>query len=89
MSAYRFTRDELTMRIGSEVSNLASIVPGNRMDVRLLAANSRTAELKLREVANVLYAMVPHAMGGGMDEARELWFEYQQKWHPEESENQS
>lgn len=83
MSAKRLTRNELLMRISSEMSALAVFIPTNPMDVAALARNARTAEIRLGQLAQVVSSMVPSYNYGGIDEANEQYRDYMAKLHPE------
>lgn len=76
MSSKRLTRNELLMRVSSEMSALAAIIPNNPMDVAALARNARNTEKRLGQLARVVSSMVPSYNYGGIDEANELYRDY-------------
>ncbi|QOD06052.1 hypothetical protein [Pseudarthrobacter sp. BIM B-2242] len=82
MSTKRLTRNELLMRISSEMSALAVIIPTNPMDVAALARNARRTEERLGQLAQVVSSMVPSYNYGGIDEANEQYRDYMAKFHP-------
>lgn len=82
MSGRRLTRNELLMRISSEMSALSVIIPTNPMDVAALARNARTAEIRLGHLAQVVSSMVPSYNYGGVDEANDQYRDYMEKFHP-------
>lgn len=86
MSGKRLTRNELLMRISSEMSSLAVIIPNNPMDLAALARNARDAEIRLSHLAQVVSSMVPSYNYGGVDEANEQYRDYMAKFHPEGTE---
>jgi len=76
MSGRRLTRNELLMRISSEMSALAVIIPTNPMDVTAMVRNARDTEVRLRRLAGVLSSIVPSYNYGGLDEADSQYGEY-------------
>lgn len=86
MSGRRLTRNELLMRISSEMSSLSVIVPSNPMDLATLARNARTTEIRLGQLAQVVSSIVPSYNYGGIDEANEQYRDYMAKFHPEGTE---
>jgi hypothetical protein len=82
VSGRRLTRNELLMRISGEMTVLASITPGNPMDMTALVRNAKDTEVRLSRLAGVLSAMVPSHNFGGMVEANEQYRDYVAEFRP-------
>lgn len=84
MSRKRLTRNELLMRISSEMSALAVIIPANPADIAVLGQNARRTEKRLNRLAQVVSSMVPTYNYGGIEEANDQYRDYLAEFHPEQ-----
>jgi hypothetical protein len=82
LSARGLTRNDLLMRISSEMTALAVITPRNPMDMTSLVRNAKDTEARLVRLAGVLSSMVPSHNYGGMEEANSQYREYVADFHP-------
>ncbi|MET4143851.1 hypothetical protein [Arthrobacter sp. UYCo732] len=78
----RLTRNELLMRVSSEMTVLAAITPTNPMDMTALVRNAKDTEVRLGRLAHVVSAMVPSHNFGGIEEANNQYREYLAEFHP-------
>jgi hypothetical protein len=85
MSGRRLTRNELLMRISSEMSALAVIIPTNPADISALGQNARRTEKRLGLLAQIVSSMVPSYNYGGIEEANRRYRDYLGEFHPTEA----
>lgn len=88
MSGRRLTRNELLMRISSEMSTLAVIIPTNPADIASLGQNARRTEKRLGRLSQIVSSMVPSYNYGGVDEANRRYRDYLAEFHPEGTEQE-
>ena len=81
----KLTRNDLLIRVASEIGLAANIFPTNPADSATILRNAKESADELPHLADILRGFIPHYQGGGLDYATELWFDYLDRFPAKQS----